>query len=57
MTASGKAFKAGSVGDASVLALETGSFDYVDVIGETIKGDKRLAARGVVIGGRWWHPA
>jgi dihydroorotase len=48
-------FKAGSVGDASILAHEKGTFDYVDVIGETIKGDQRLAARGVVINGRWWH--
>lgn len=50
-------FKSGSVGDASILAHEKGKFEYVDVIGETIQGDQRLAARGVVIGGRWWHPA
>jgi dihydroorotase len=49
-------FKTGSVGDASILAHEKGRFDYVDVIGERIEGDQRLAARGVVINGRWWHP-
>jgi dihydroorotase len=46
-------FRQGSVGDASVLALEDGRFDYVDVIGERLEGDKRLLARGLVIGGEW----
>jgi dihydroorotase len=46
-------FRQGGVGDASVLALEDGRFDYVDVIGERLEGDKRLLARGLVIGGEW----
>jgi dihydroorotase len=45
----------GAVGDASVLALETGAFDYVDSTGEHLAGDRRLAARGVVLDGRWWE--
>jgi len=46
-------FRQGGVGDASVLALETGKFDYVDVVGEHLEGNTRLLARGLVIGGDW----
>jgi dihydroorotase len=48
--------KPGSVGDATVLKIEGGRFDYVDVVGERLVGDKKLIAHGVVIAGRWWHP-
>ena len=44
----------GSAGDASILALERGAFDYVDVTGERMKGDWRLTARGVVLNGESW---
>ncbi|MBV9289773.1 MAG: amidohydrolase/deacetylase family metallohydrolase [Hyphomicrobiales bacterium] len=44
----------GSVGEASVLTLRRGAFDYVDSTGERLAGDQRLIAAGVVIGGRWW---
>ncbi|HEY4471400.1 MAG TPA: amidohydrolase/deacetylase family metallohydrolase, partial [Stellaceae bacterium] len=46
----------GAVGDASVLELIEGEVEYRDVLGETRRGRQRLAARGLVIGGRWWHP-
>ena len=46
----------GSVGDATVLAVREGSFDYVDVLGEHLDGDRRIVSEGVVIDGRWWHP-
>jgi dihydroorotase len=46
----------GSVGDATVLAIEDGNFDYMDVVGEHLEGHHRIASRGVVIGGKWWHP-
>jgi len=49
-------FKAGSVGDASILSIKDGQFDYVDVVGEHMTGDKRILAEGVVLKGRWWHP-
>jgi dihydroorotase len=26
------------------------------VVGEHLAGDRRIAAEGVVIAGRWWHP-
>ncbi|MER8767022.1 amidohydrolase/deacetylase family metallohydrolase [Mesorhizobium sp. M0968] len=48
--------KPGSAGDASILALEEGSFDYVDCRNEVMRGNQRLVARGVVLNGRWWDP-
>ena len=47
--------KAGSVGDATVLEIKDGRFDYVDVLGEVMTGDKRILSKGVVLGGKWWH--
>jgi dihydroorotase len=49
--------KPGSVGDATVLSVDQGEFDYTDVVGEHLAGKQRISSRGVVIGGRWWHPA
>jgi len=49
--------KPGSAGDATLLSVEDGNFDYVDVVGEHLAGRQRILSRGVVIGGRWWHPA
>jgi dihydroorotase len=46
----------GSVGDATVLSVKDGCFDYVDVVGEHLIGDRRIVSDGVVIAGRWWHP-
>jgi dihydroorotase len=47
--------KPGSVGDATILSIDTGQFDYVDVVGEHLIGDRKINARGVVLNGRWWH--
>ncbi len=47
--------KAGSVGDATILSIEEGSHDYVDVLGEHMTGDKRIIAEGTVVGGKWFH--
>ncbi|SNB77668.1 dihydroorotase [Arboricoccus pini] len=49
--------KPGSVGDASILSLDAGSFPLSDVRGEVVEAKERLFAKGVVVGGRWWHPA
>lgn len=46
-------FRQGGVGDASVLSLDNGKFDYVDAVGEHLAGKSRLSARGLVIGGEW----
>ncbi|HEY7248454.1 MAG TPA: amidohydrolase/deacetylase family metallohydrolase [Xanthobacteraceae bacterium] len=48
--------KPGSVGDATILSVKEGRFDYVDVVGEHLVGDRRIISEGVVIAGRWWHP-
>ena len=48
--------KPGSAGDATILSVDEGLFDYVDVVGEHLVGDRRINSRGVVIAGKWWHP-
>ena len=50
-------FRSGSAGDATLLSLEEGSFDFVDSTGVQLRGRSRLRARGVVIGGAMWHRA
>ncbi len=49
--------KVGSTGDASILSLDAGRFPLEDVRGAVVTAEERLFARGVVVGGRWWHPA
>ena len=49
--------KPGGVGEATVIEEVSGSFDYADSIGERMVGTKRLLSAGVVLAGRWWHPA
>lgn len=48
--------KPGSVGDATILSVEEGEFDYVDVVGEHMTGNRRIVSEGVVLGGKWWWP-
>jgi dihydroorotase len=48
--------KPGSAGDATILSVDEGAYDYFDVVGEHMTGDRRIVSRGVVIAGRWWHP-
>jgi dihydroorotase len=48
--------KPGSVGDATILAVKEGRFEYEDVVGEKLIGDRRIFSEGVVVGGRWFHP-
>jgi dihydroorotase len=45
----------GAVGDASILELVEGAFDYRDVLGESRRGHRRLAVRGLVVAGHRWH--
>lgn len=47
---------AGAVGDASILRVEHGTFDYVDGNEQTFEGDRRIVAVGSVVGGRLWRP-
>jgi dihydroorotase len=48
--------KPGSAGDATILSVRNGSFDYVDVVGEHLTGEHNIVSEGVVIAGRWWQP-
>jgi dihydroorotase len=48
--------KVGSLGDATILSVKEGKFDYVDVVGEHLVGNRRIVSEGVVLKGRWWHP-
>ena len=47
----------GSVGDASILDIKQGEFQYEDVLGEFVTGAERITAEGLVVGGRWWPSA
>ena len=46
----------GGVGDATVLELAEGDFEYRDVLGEARMGRQRLKACGLVVAGGWWYP-
>lgn len=41
----------GAAGDATVLTVESGSFVFTDVAGETVAGDRQFAVAGRVAGG------
>src|ERR1700722_729806 len=45
----------GAVGDASILDLTEGAFDYRDVLGETRQGRLRLSANGLVVSGKMFR--
>ncbi len=47
----------GAPGEATVFSVRKGRFSYVDVVGEVMRGRQKIVAEGVVLGGRWWHPA
>jgi len=50
-------FKVGSVGDVTLLRIDNGAYNYIDVKGETVVGDKKIELDGVVLNGKWWHSA
>ena len=47
----------GASGDATILRLEHGTFEQVDVTGATRRFDQRLVLKAVVLNGRLWHDA
>ncbi|MFC3694069.1 amidohydrolase/deacetylase family metallohydrolase [Chenggangzhangella methanolivorans] len=49
--------KVGSLGDATVLSVREGAFDYVDTVGEHMTGAQKIVSEGVVLKGKWWHSA
>jgi dihydroorotase len=44
----------GAAGDATVLELAEGDFEYRDVLGEIRSGRRRLEVKGLVVGGKGW---
>ncbi|QIE55513.1 amidohydrolase/deacetylase family metallohydrolase [Pikeienuella piscinae] len=50
------ALRPGAVGDAAILSLDRGAFDYVDTRGERLTGEMKLNVSGVVLNGAWWSP-
>jgi len=44
----------GAAGDATVITVAEGAFDFRDVLGETRQGHLRLSASGLVVSGTWW---
>ena len=45
----------GTPGDATVLDLAEGRFEFEDVKGLTREGRQRLVLEGMVLGGHWWE--
>ena len=45
----------GGLGDASLLALESGAHRLTDVLGVTRTAENRLSAAGLVVGGKLWR--
>jgi dihydroorotase len=45
----------GAIGDASIIELAEGAFDYRDVLGETRQGRLRLIASGLVVAGKMFR--
>jgi dihydroorotase len=50
-------FKAGAAGDATIMSVRDGEFDYFDVLGECLKGRQKIVSDAVVLKGKWWHAA
>jgi dihydroorotase len=44
----------GSEGDATIVDLEKGAFEFYDTQGERLDGDRRFRLKGMVVGGKWW---
>jgi dihydroorotase len=47
-------FTVGAIGDAAILEVVEGEFEFRDALGESRRGRQRLEARGLVVGGRSW---
>ena len=46
----------GSEGDATVIDIERGAFEFHDTQGERLAADQRLRLQGMVVAGKWWQP-
>ena len=48
--------RVGSRGDASILNIKKGKFEFFDVEGKKLIGNQKICVEGVVLGGKWWFP-
>ncbi len=46
----------GGIGDASIIGVRKGQFEFANSVGVHLQAGERLIAEGVVIAGRWFHP-
>ena len=46
----------GAEGDATVVDLEQGAFEFHDTQGERLAAERRFRLQGMVVGGKWWPP-
>ena len=46
----------GSLGDATILHIEEGRYEFFDVNGERIVSNQHLVCDGLVINGEYWPP-
>ncbi len=44
----------GTEGDATVIDIEKGAYEFYDVLGERLDADRRFRLKGMVVGGKWW---
>ncbi len=47
----------GSAGDATIVDIEHGQFEFFDTQGVRLPADRRFRLQGMVVGGTWWPPA
>jgi len=47
-------FSPGAAGDVAILEEQEGDFEFVDVLGTRRRHNRRLAVRGMLVGGRVW---
>ena len=45
----------GTPGDATIVRIEDGHFEHLDVLKETVTGSQRMVCAGIVIGGKIWN--
>ncbi|OED40373.1 dihydroorotase [Chromatiales bacterium (ex Bugula neritina AB1)] len=46
--------RVGSAGDAAVLDIDQGQFDFIDSVKQRLQGAERIVAAGAVVGGQWF---
>jgi dihydroorotase len=47
----------GTEGDATIVDIEQGAFEFHETQGEGLAADRRFRLKGMVVGGKWWPTA